>query len=81
MDRGAWWAPVPGVTKQSDTTWRLNNNTKQKHHLTVHNPICVLHITPVGPGGKEELIQVLELMLCGTPLALVPCLLPAVVRQ
>ena len=26
MDRGAWWATVHGVTKESDTTWRLKNN-------------------------------------------------------
>ena len=28
MDRGAWWATVHGVAKESDTTERLNNNTK-----------------------------------------------------
>ena len=26
-DRGAWWATVHGVVKESDTTWRLSNNT------------------------------------------------------
>ena len=26
MDRGAWWAIVHGVTKESDTTQWLNNN-------------------------------------------------------
>ena len=26
MDRGAWWATVPGVAKESDTTWRLSSN-------------------------------------------------------
>ena len=26
MDRGTWWAIVHGVTKESDMTWRLNNN-------------------------------------------------------
>ena len=25
MDRGAWWATVHGVTKESDTAWQLNN--------------------------------------------------------
>ena len=25
-DRGAWWATVRGVTEESDTTERLNNN-------------------------------------------------------
>ena len=29
MDRGAWWAVVHGVTKESDTTWRLNNNSHE----------------------------------------------------
>ena len=27
MDRGVWWATVHGVTKESDTTERLTNNT------------------------------------------------------
>ena len=27
MDRGGWWATVPGVTQESDTTERLNNKT------------------------------------------------------
>ena len=26
MDRGAWWATVHGVTKESDVTEQLNNN-------------------------------------------------------
>ena len=26
LDRGAWWATVHGVVKESDTTERLNNN-------------------------------------------------------
>ena len=26
MDRGAWWATVCGVAKESDTTEQLNNN-------------------------------------------------------
>ena len=25
VDRGAWWATVPGVAKESDTTYQLNN--------------------------------------------------------
>ena len=25
MDRGAWWATVHGVTKESDTTYQHNN--------------------------------------------------------
>ena len=26
MDRGAWWATVHGVAKESDMTYQLNNN-------------------------------------------------------
>ena len=29
MDRGAWWATVHGVTKESDMTKPLNNNKQQ----------------------------------------------------
>ena len=29
MDRGAWWATVHGVAKESDRTWRLNNKRKE----------------------------------------------------
>ena len=25
MDRGAWWATVHKMAKESDTTWQLNN--------------------------------------------------------
>ena len=28
-DRGTWWATVPGVTKESDTTERPNNNMRK----------------------------------------------------
>ena len=28
MDRGAWWAAAHGITKDSDTTQLLDNNTK-----------------------------------------------------
>ena len=28
MDRGAWWAAVHGVTKESDTTEQLNNRMR-----------------------------------------------------
>ena len=28
MDRGAWWATVPWVTKESDTTQQLNDSNK-----------------------------------------------------
>ena len=29
MDRGAWWATVHGVAKESDMTWKLNNNNNK----------------------------------------------------
>ena len=29
MDRGAWWATVHGVTKESDKTQRLSNNNNK----------------------------------------------------
>ena len=34
MDRGAWWAIVRGVKKESDTTERLNSNWTQ---LSLHS--------------------------------------------
>ena len=36
MDRGAWWATVHGVTKESDAIERLNaNKTKKDETLDV----------------------------------------------
>ena len=38
MDRGAWWATVRGVSKESDTTWQLSNmpiNQKTEKGSTV----------------------------------------------
>ena len=33
MDRGTWWATVPGVAKELDTTERLtNNNNLYREH-------------------------------------------------
>ena len=32
VDRGAWWATVHGVTKELDTTERLNNNNMICHN-------------------------------------------------
>ena len=29
MDRGAWWATIHGVTKESDKTGQLNNNNNK----------------------------------------------------
>ena len=31
MDRGAWRAPVHGVTKESNMTWQLNNKKNNPH--------------------------------------------------
>ena len=37
MDRGAWEATVPGVTKVSDTTqWLNKNNSKSSSRLCPH---------------------------------------------
>ena len=33
MDRGAWWATVHGVSKESDTTVRLNNNKTSRYNF------------------------------------------------
>ena len=36
MGRGAWWAAVHGVTKESNTTQQLNNNNKVMMHICIH---------------------------------------------
>ena len=33
MDRGAWWAIVHGIAKESDMTEQLNNNKKLRFSL------------------------------------------------
>ena len=38
MDRGAWWATVHGITKESDTSQSNNNNSKQKKVTIEHRP-------------------------------------------
>ena len=35
MDRGAWWATVHGVAKESDTPSQLNNNNNSNKGMTV----------------------------------------------
>ena len=35
MDRGAWWAIVHWVTKESDVIERLNNNNKKYKMLNM----------------------------------------------
>ena len=46
MDRGAWWATVRGVTKESDTTEWLNNNNKftleKWKQTSTQNPIPLM---------------------------------------
>ena len=37
MGRGAWWAIVHGVPKESDTTERLNTHTTYMRHLKQSN--------------------------------------------
>ena len=37
MGRGAWWATVHGVTKESDTTEQLNNNNKWLRTIDVYS--------------------------------------------
>ena len=31
MDRGAWWAIVPGIAKELDMAYQLNNSNKGLH--------------------------------------------------
>ena len=38
MDKGAWWATVHGVTKESDMTERLNNNNSSNLYYWVQRP-------------------------------------------
>ena len=40
MDRGAWWAAVHGVTKESDTTERLSTNLLFKLFFKKQNKVC-----------------------------------------
>ena len=44
MDRGAWWATVHGVTKESDTTEQLNKNTDVQSALRnqMQKPLLLL---------------------------------------
>jgi len=40
MDRGAWWATVRGVTKESDTTYQHKNSNKEVPHMIRKQCIC-----------------------------------------
>ena len=46
-DRGTWWAPVYGVSKESNMTEQLNNNNL-KHTVTLSTGL------PCGSAGKES---------------------------
>ena len=51
MDRGAWWATVHGVAKESDTTERLtNNNNLYREHRRRKGTRGV----PVGEAPKAD---------------------------
>ena len=48
MDRGAWWATVHGIAKESDTTQQLNN----KNDLRICICRCVqmnIHVSKLSP--------------------------------
>ena len=48
MDRGAWWAAAHGITKDSDTTQRLNNNNTKGHGSDLHaGGSVIVHIFEV----------------------------------
>ena len=42
MDRGAWWATVHGVSKESDTTQSLNKCTSRRYFQCVFLLQCIL---------------------------------------
>ena len=39
MNRGAWWAIVHGVTKQSDTTWLLKKNKNNEFSWALEDSV------------------------------------------
>ena len=52
MDRGAWWAAVHRITKESDTTQRLNNNKGYGSDLHVGGSV-IFHIFEVSHLGLK----------------------------
>ena len=40
MDRGAWWATVHGVTKESDTAYQHGNSNKEVPHMIRKQCVC-----------------------------------------
>ena len=41
MGRGAWWATVHGVTKESDKTAEINNRNNNKNNKSLKGAICI----------------------------------------
>ena len=39
MDRGAWWATVHGVARESNMTYRVSNNTTMRTYTTAQGTL------------------------------------------
>ena len=60
MDRGAWWATVHGVTKELDTTWRLNKCKIQFYWHKIS--VCwekekEVSVNPALPASKAKVVN------------------------
>ena len=70
MDRGAWWAAVYRVTKELDTTNRMNNNNSMSWaSILLGTELCIPYYTPcLLPSAilKEALIPAspINLIIC-----------------
>ena len=42
MDRGAWWATVHGITKESDITEKLNTHTHTHTHRSIYKTLLFI---------------------------------------
>ena len=60
MDRGAWWATVHGVAKESDTTWQVNNSSKFIHRLYLKFLSELTHST------SQQLYLISNIIILGT---------------
>ena len=60
MDRGAWWATVHTVTKESNTTERLNNNVNK---LLYNNQNPESNVETVLLSNLQTFIQILPIDL------------------
>ena len=47
MDRGAWWATVHGVTKESDVTEHTGTQGRGKFFPPLHSQLCSWHFRDV----------------------------------